>query len=190
MKKVDSNPYHSRFQYGILYPSNVHGIGTPADLMSFFGGMLLVTDKPDQDYPLLWSLQHRPVFGYDMLELFDEVKRLYKLMDTIVLTPDILTTLNLSSKTTKLKTEEPNLVGLFKRIFFVLNDAQEVIALRAKRNDDVYESGSIRLGPIEPLVASSLFHRLPSSAFDEQDPPLWLREEIFNESFYDSFSPS
>lgn len=177
---------HQKYQFGIFYPSNIHGVGSPRDLLTFFEAIRLVSDQPEKDYPFLWSLRRKPVFGADMLVLFDEAQNLRVRMTDVPATNGILLKLDLVGKVTKLKTEAQDLAGVFIRIFFLLaDDAPEVVNLRMKKPDNtVLDRGSVRLGPIEPLIPSEFFAQLPESAFDEVDPPLWLRDEIFDEGFY------
>lgn len=169
-----------------MYPNHIHGLGSPADLLAFFEAMRLSTAQPEKDYPFLWSLQRRPVFGRDMLALFDEVKHLRPKMKAVPVTDDVLAKLGLNDRQTRLKTEALDLEGLFETIFFILgDDAPEFVGFRSKKpSDDTLEWGSVRLGPIEPLIPANFFMDLPASAFDDTDPPLWLRDEIFDQAFY------
>lgn len=177
---------HVRYHYGISYPNNIRGVGSPADLLAFFEAMRLATAQPEKDYPFLWSLQRRPVFGRDMLALFDEVKHLRPKMKAVPVTDDVLAKLGLKARQTRLKTEASDLEGLFATFFSILGDrAPEYVRVSADYPEiNPLEWGSVRLGPIEPLIPANFFMDLPASAFDDTDLPLWLRDEIFDEAFY------
>lgn len=176
---------HSKFMFGIMDPSVIRGIGWVSDVLAFFYAMKFTTEEPERDYPFLWSLRRKPVFGMDMLPLFEESQRIRLLMEHIPVTDDVLFTLHLGDAT-KLKTGANNLAGVFERMFKTLaEDAPEYVRLSANYPAiNPLETGSIRLGPVEPLIPSRLFKKLPASAFDDTDPPLWLRDEIFDEAFY------
>lgn len=177
---------HLKNRFGIFYPNHIHGIGSPHDLLAFFVTIRLVSDQPESDYPLLWSLRRQPVFGMDMLPLFEEINGLRPRMQGIPLTGAILSKLGLKQEKTKLRTQAQDLAGAFERIFEILaDDAPEFVKLASEQpSDNTLEWGSVRLGPIEPLIPSQFFQQLPASAFDDSDPPLWLRDEIFDEGFY------
>lgn len=44
---------------------------------------------------------------------------------------------------------------------------------------------SIRIDSVQPLFLAGMFENLLGSAFDDVDPPLWLRGEILDEAFFD-----
>ena len=176
---------HRQYLFGIMDPSVIRGIGRVSDVLAFFDAVRLTVDEPERDYPFLWSLRRKPVFGMDMLSLFEEAQRIRLLMEEVPVTGDVLIKLHLREDT-KLKTGADNLAGVFESMFSTLTeDAPEYVRLSADYPDiNPLETGSIRLGPVEPLVPSRFFKKLPASAFDDSDPPLWLRDEIFDEGFY------
>lgn len=176
----------SQYMFGIMDPSVIRGIGRVSDVLAFFDAVQLTVDTPERDYPFLWSLRRRPVFGMEMLPLFEEAQKIRLLMEEIQVTDDVLSKLNLDGENTKLKTEAENLAGVFGKMFKTLaEDAPEYIRISEGYPDlNPLETGSVRLGPIEPLIPSRFFKKLPASAFDDADPPLWLRDEIFDEEFY------
>lgn len=171
--------------FGIMDPSVIRGIGWVRDVLAFFDAIELTVDEPERDYRFLWSLRRRPVFGLDMLPLFDEAQKIRLLMEDVPVTEEVLAKLYLG-KDTKLKTEADNMAGVFERMFKTLaEDAPEYVRVSADYPElNPLETGSVRLGPVEPLVPSRFFKKLPASAFEDCDPPLWLRDEIFDESFY------
>lgn len=178
---------HIKYQFGLAYPNNLHGIGEPKDIVAFFMALKLITSAPEQEFPLIYTLWSRPVFGSDMLPLFEEAKRLRLLMAAKTMTKDVLKGLGLIDRKTKLHTDASNVAGVFEPMFYVLaEDAPEFVGLRMEKpGDNTLTRGSVRIGPIEPLIPSELFCRLPASAFDDSEPPLWLRDEIFDEAFYE-----
>ncbi|MCG3266593.1 hypothetical protein [Yoonia sp. I 8.24] len=185
VNKVGSE-YHKKYRFGIMDPSLTRGIGWVGDVVAFFDAVKLAVDEPERNYPFLWSLRRKPVFGLDMLPLFEEAQKIRLLMEDVPMTDEVLAKLHLDRENTKLKTEAATLAGVFERMFKTLaEDGPELVRLRmAKADSGILETGSIRLGPVEPLVPSSFFQKLPASAFDDADPPLWLRDEIFDQEFY------
>lgn len=180
------NEKHSQYMFGIMDPSVIRGIGRVRDVLAFFDAVKLIVDEPERDYPFLWSLRRKPVFGLDMLPLFDEAHKIRLLMEDVPVTEEVLAKLHLDSENTKLKTEAATLAGVFERMFKTLaEDAPEYVRVSADYPElNPLETGSVRLGPVEPLVPSRFFKKLPASAFDDADPPLWLRDEIFDQGFY------
>ena len=177
---------HQSYQYGILYPQHTHGVGSTSDLSAFFEAVELVSKHPELDYPQTFALFWKPIFGEDMLTLFKEMADLRSRFEAVTFTREILEDLNLTEKETKLKTDAADLAGVFGRVFDILADeAPEYIQLSKQYpNMKLLERGSVRLGPIEPIWVPFQFYKLPASAFYEQYPPLWLREEIFDQDFY------
>ena len=178
---------HRRNQFGFLYPSSIVGVGSPDELKSFFEAISFISKDPRSDFPYTFRLLQKPVVGRDMLQLFDEARILLVRFQEVPTTNAVLQALNLTDgRAPKLKTGAETLAGVYARMFFVLaEDAPELVRLRmAKPDSGILERGSIRLGPIEPLIPSRFFQQLPASAFDDADPPLWLRDEIFDEEFY------
>ena len=174
-------------RFGFLFPSNVVGIGSSDDLLSFFEAIKLVSDTPVEAFPYMHVLLRKPVVGKDMLPLFEEARLLQTKFQQVPVTKQILTALNLSGgRETKMITDAETLAGVYSRVFYVLVErAPELIRLRRKNPEsDILERGSIRVGPTEPLVPSRLFQQLPASAFDDAEPPLWLRDEIFEDGFF------
>lgn len=177
---------HSQYMFGIMDPSLIRGIGWVTDVLAFFDALELAVDEPAHKYPILWSLRRKPVFGMDMLTLFEEAEKTKLLMEDIPVTNDVLLKLKLDSEKTKLKVNAHNIAGVFEGMFKTLTEnAPEIVRLRmAKPDSGILETGSVRLGPVEPLIPSRFFWKLPASAFDDAELPLWLRDEIFDEGFY------
>jgi len=181
-----NSEYHKKYRFGIMDPSLTQGIGWVRDVLAFFDAVKLTVDAPERNYPFLWSLRHKPVFGMDMLPLFEEAQKIRLLMEDVPVTDDVLARLHLDGENTKLKTGADNLAGVFEKMFKTLteNGPGYVRACADYPELNPLETGSVRLGPVEPLIPSSFFRQLPASAFDDSDPPLWLRDEIFDEGFY------
>lgn len=177
---------HTQYMFGIMDPSVIRGIGRARDMLAFFDAIQLTVDEPERDYPFLWMLRRKPVFGMDMLPLFEEAQKIRLLMADVPVTRDILARLHLDGENTKLETGAENLAGVFEKMLKTLaEDAPEYVRLSADYPDiNPLETGSVRLGPVEPLIPSRFFKKLPASAFDDSDPPLWLRDEVFDEGFY------
>ena len=177
---------HAIYQFGIFYPNNIRGVGRPSDILAFFEAIKLVSDQPEADFPFLCMLRWRPIYGEDMLLLFREAKELRSKMGTVPMDGSILAKLSLNDRETKLRTDEADLASVFERIFEILAERAPgfLKVVSAYSDDSTLEWGSVRVGPIEPLLPSELFERLPASAFDDSDPPLWLRDEIFDQKFY------
>ena len=177
---------HSQYMFGIMDPSLIRGIGWVSDVLAFFDALELTVDEPAHQYPVLWTLYRRPVFGEDMLSLFEESEKIKLLMEDISVTDDMVSKLGLDVGRTKLNVDADNMAGIFEGMFKTLTEnAPGIVHLRmAKPDDPILETGSVRLGPVEPLIQSRFFKKLPASAFDDADPPLWLRDEIFDEAFY------
>lgn len=177
---------HEKHQFGIMYPSNVHGVGSPSDLLAYFDAVQLVSEELKIAYPMHLSLRQQPVWGKDMLQLFDEAKRLQFALSNVKTTDTVLSHLKLLDRETKLKTKESTLAGVFSRVIELLSERAPgfVKAMSEYPEDTTLETGSVRVGPVEPLVPSRFFKKLPASAFDDADPPLWLRDEIFDKGFY------
>ena len=179
--------HHKQNQFGFLYPSSIVGVGSPNDLLSFFEAIKLVSDNPVEAFPYMHVLLKKPVVGQDILPLFEEAQLLQTKFQQVPVTNKVLAALNLSGgRETKMITDAETLAGVYSRIFFVLaEDAPEMVrVLMDEPGYDILERGSIRVGPSEPLVPSSLFGDLPASAFDDAEPPLWLRDEIFEDGFF------
>ena len=181
-----NSAYHQKNQFGFLYPSTIKGIGSPNDLMSFFAAIRLISNDPIEEFPHTHVLLRKPVVGRDMLHLFDEARLLQTRFQAAPVTEETLAALNLLGNETKLNIDAKTLAEVYSRIFFILvEDAPELVRIRmGKPETAILEKGSIRIGPIEPLIPSRFFQQLPASAFDDSDPPLWLRDEIFDEGFY------
>ena len=177
---------HEVNQFGIIYPSNIRGVGSPSDLLAFLDAVRLVSDDVEAEFPFVSALRRKPVWGKDMLKLFGEAKQLQFAFSDIKVTNAVLSRLGLLDRNTKLKIEKQTLSGVFSKVFEILTERAPGFIQAASEypGDKTLETGSVRLGPIEPLIASSLFKKLPASAFDDADPPLWLRDEIFDEAFY------
>ena len=178
--------YLEKYAFGILYPNNTVGIGYAEDILAFFKAIEYVCTNPSEEYPNLWLLRNRAIFGAAMFELFQEVENLQRRFEDVSLDSGIIDYLGLDIDQTKLNAGSENLAGLFARVFDILvNKASSFIKIASnnpKRN--ILETGSVRIGPIEPIWVPFNFYKLPASAFDDQDPPLWLRDEIFDQEFY------
>ncbi len=161
-------------------------MGTSQDVLAFFNAMGLCSEDAKTEYPIISKFYRHPVVGAEILELFQEANRLKQCMGDIKVNAEILQKIGVDLSHSALNLKSVHLAEAFEKIFRILTEnAPEMARLDIEEfGPDMLNTQSVLICPAEPLVIEGMFNQLPLSAFDECDPPMWLRDEIFDERWY------
>ncbi|MBI1492796.1 hypothetical protein [Halocynthiibacter styelae] len=177
---------HQKYPYAICYPLNNRAVGTSQDVLAFFSAIELCSEDAKTEFPIISKFYRYPTVGAEILELFQEVKLLKQCLGDIKANAEILQKIGVDLSHTGLNIKSVHLAQAFEKILRILTEnAPEMARLDIEEfGSDILNTQSVLICPAEPLVIEGMFNQLPLSVFDECDPPMWFRDEIFDERWY------